>query len=415
MSTTPFAPIERAFEDLRKGRFIILVDDENRENEGDLVIAAQQITPAAINFMLTVGRGVLCLPMTRRRCEELNLPLQAAQNTTRFGTAFTVTIDAHSRFGVTTGVSAADRARTIEVACAPDTQPSDLTRPGHINPLMAIDGGVLVRAGQTEGSIDLCRLAGLQPAAAIIEIMNDDGTMARLPDLIKIARKHDIRMYTVAEIIEYRMKRESFVTRGVTTKLPTRFGEFTLIAYHSPVDPEPHLALTCGGVGELDADGKVIAHDEPVLLRVESECMTGHVFHSARCDCGQQLDAAMQMIQREGKGALVYLRQEGRGIGLHNKLRAYKLQDEGLDTVEANEKLGLPVDRRDYGVGAQIVRDLGLRQLRILTNNPKKVSRLEVYGISIAEQIPLEITPNSFNAAYLKTKREKLGHQLREV
>ena len=415
MSTTPFAPIERAFEDLRKGRFIILVDDENRENEGDLVIAAQQITPAAINFMLTVGRGVLCLPMTRRRCEELNLPLQAAQNTTRFGTAFTVTIDAHSRFGVTTGVSAADRARTIEVACAPDTQPSDLTRPGHINPLMAIDGGVLVRAGQTEGSIDLCRLAGLQPAAAIIEIMNDDGTMARLPDLIKIARKHDIRMYTVAEIIEYRMKRESFVTRGVTTKLPTRFGEFTLIAYHSPVDPEPHLALTYGGVGELDADGKVIAHDEPVLLRVESECMTGHVFHSARCDCGQQLDAAMQMIQREGKGALVYLRQEGRGIGLHNKLRAYKLQDEGLDTVEANEKLGLPVDRRDYGVGAQIVRDLGLRQLRILTNNPKKVSRLEVYGISIAEQIPLEITPNSFNAAYLKTKREKLGHQLREV
>ncbi len=415
MSTTPFAPIERAFEDLRKGRLIILVDDENRENEGDLVIAAQQITPAAINFMLTVGRGVLCLPMTRRRCEELNLPLQATQNTARFGTAFTVTIDAHSRFGVTTGVSAADRARTIEVACAPDTRPSDLTRPGHISPLMAIDGGVLVRAGQTEGSIDLCRLAGLQPAAAIIEIMNDDGTMARLPDLIKIARKHDIRMYTVAEIIEYRMKRESFVTRGVTTKLPTRFGEFTLIAYHSPVDPEPHLALTCGGVGELDADGKVIVHDEPVLVRVESECMTGHVFHSARCDCGQQLDAAMQMIQREGKGALVYLRQEGRGIGLHNKLRAYKLQDEGLDTVEANEKLGLPVDRRDYGVGAQIVRDLGLRQLRILTNNPKKVSRLEVYGISIAEQIPLEITPNSFNAAYLKTKREKLGHQLREV
>ncbi len=415
MSTTPFAPIEQAFEDLRKGRLIILADDENRENEGDLVIAAQQITPAAINFMLTVGRGVLCLPMTRRRCEELNLPLQAAQNTARFGTAFTVTIDAHSRFGVTSGVSAADRARTIEVACAPDTRPSDLTRPGHISPLMAIDGGVLVRAGQTEGSVDLCRLAGLQPAAAIIEIMNDDGSMARLPDLTKIARQHDIRMYTVADIIEYRMKRESFVTRGVTTKLPTRFGEFTLIAYHSPVDPEPHLALTCGGVGELNVDGEAIVHDEPVLVRVESECMTGHVFHSARCDCGQQLDAAMQMIQREGKGALVYLRQEGRGIGLHNKLRAYKLQDEGFDTVEANEKLGLPVDRRDYGVGAQIVRDLGLRQLRILTNNPKKVSRLEVYGISIAEQLPLEITPNSFNAAYLKTKREKLGHRLREV
>ncbi len=415
MNNGPFSPIETALEDLREGRFIILVDDEDRENEGDLVIAAQKATPDAINFMLHAGRGVLCLPMDRRRCEQLNIPLQTASNTTRFGTAFTVTIDAHPRFGVTTGVSAADRAKTIEVACAPDTQPSDLTRPGHINPLMAVDGGVLVRAGQTEGSVDLCRLAGLQPMAVIIEIMNDDGTMARLPDLVQLAGKHGIRIYTVADIIEHRMKNEAFVSRGATTKLPTDAGEFTLISYHSPVDPEPHLALVCGGVGELDAAGNPIVHDEPVLVRVESECMTGHVFHSLRCDCGQQLDSAMRQIQREGKGAVVYLRQEGRGIGLHNKLKAYQLQDKGLDTVEANQKLGLPVDRRDYGVGAQIIRDLGLRQLRILTNNPKKVNRLEVYGIRIVEQLPIEVPPNPHNARYLAVKKQKLGHRLRDV
>lgn len=415
MTHGPFTPIEQAFDDLREGRFIILVDDEDRENEGDLVIAAQKISPEAVNFMLKVGRGVLCLPMTRQRCEQLNLPLQAAQNTTRFGTAFTVTIDAHPRFGVATGVSAHDRAKTIEVACAPDTKPIDLTRPGHLSPLMAMDGGVLVRAGQTEGSVDLCRLAGLKPMAAIIEIMNDDGTMARLPDLVKIAGQHDIRIYTVADIIEHRMQREAFVTRGVTTKLPTDAGEFTLIAYHSPVDPEPHLALVCGGVGDLDAAGNPVVHEEPVLVRVESECMTGHVFHSMRCDCGQQLDAAMHMIQGVGKGAIVYLRQEGRGIGLHNKLKAYRLQDEGLDTVEANVKLGLPVDRRDYGVGAQIIRDLGLRQLRILTNNPKKVSRLEVYGMKIVEQLPIEIPPTEHNRDYLRAKRDKMGHKLRDV
>lgn len=415
MTDTPFSPIEHAFEDLRNGKMIILVDDENRENEGDLVMAASEVTPAAVNFMLTVGRGVLCLPMTRERCEALNIPLQSAQNTAQFGTAFTVTVDAHSRFGVTTGVSAADRAQTIAVACAADTKPTDLTRPGHINPLMARDGGVLVRAGQTEGSVDLCRLAGMQPAAVIIEIMNDDGTMARVPDLAKLAKGHNLRMYTVADIIEYRMKRESFIKRGVTTKLPTKYGEFLLTEYHSPVDPEPHLALTCGGIGELDASGCATEHHEPVVVRVESECMTGHVFHSARCDCGQQLNTAMQRIQLEGKGALIYLRQEGRGIGLHNKLRAYKLQDEGLDTVEANERLGLPVDRRDYGVGAHIARDLGLRNLRILTNNPKKVSRLEVYGITISEQLQLEITPNVHNRHYLRTKRDKLGHDLREV
>lgn len=415
MTRELFSSIEQAFDDLREGKFIILVDDENRENEGDLVIAAQKITPDAINFMLKVGRGVLCLPMTRRRCEELNLTLQTAQNTTRFATAFTVTVDAHHRFGVTTGVSSSDRAKTIEVACAPDTKPADLMRPGHVNPLMAVDGGVLVRAGQTEGSVDLCRLAGLRPVAAIIEIMNDNGTMGRLPDLQKIGQQHGIRLYTVADIIEYRMKREAFVSRGVTIKLPTRFGEFTLIEYHSPVDPEPHLALCCGGLGALDAKGEPIVHEEPVLVRVESECMTGHVFHSARCDCGGQLDAAMQMIQKAGKGAVVYLRQEGRGIGLHNKLRAYELQDQGLDTVEANQKLGLPVDRRDYGVGAQIIRDLGLRQLRILTNNPKKVNRLEVYGMKIVEQLPIEIPSTVHNRDYLRTKRDKMGHKLRDV
>ncbi|MGB2986792.1 MAG: 3,4-dihydroxy-2-butanone-4-phosphate synthase [Phycisphaerae bacterium] len=415
MRSVAFPPIERALEDLREGKFIILVDDEDRENEGDLVIAAQKITPEAVNFMLKVGRGVLCLPMTRQRCEELNLALQTSDNTTPFGTAFTLTVDAHSRFGVTTGVSAADRAKTIEVACAPDTRPTDLTRPGHVNPLMASDGGVLVRAGQTEGSVDLCRLAGLRPVAAIIEIMNDDGTMARLPDLVRLSKKHDIRMYSVADIIEYRMQRDSFVQRGVTTRLPTRFGEFALIEYHCPIDAEPHLALCCGGVGDLDADGKPIVHEEPVLVRVESECMTGHVFHSLRCDCAEQLDVAMEMVQKEGKGAVLYLRQEGRGIGLHNKLKAYKLQDEGLDTVEANVKLGLPVDRRDYGIGAHILRDLGLRKLRILTNNPKKVSRLEVYGIDIVEQLPFEMKPNEHNHFYLKTKKAKMGHQLHDV
>ncbi|MCH7885023.1 MAG: GTP cyclohydrolase II, partial [Planctomycetes bacterium] len=292
---------------------------------------------------------------------------------------------------------------------------TDLCRPGHVNPLMARDGGVLVRAGQTEGSVDLCKLANLSPMAVIIEIMRDDGSMARVPDLRKFAVEHDIRMYTVADVIEHRMQRESFVKRGVTTKLPTEFGEFTLIEYGSPIDVEPHLALCCGGVGVLDARGNPIVHEEPVLIRVESECMTGHVFHSIRCDCGEQLRSAMCRIQAEGKGAIVYLRQEGRGIGLRDKLRAYELQDQGLDTVEANEKLGLPADRRDYGVGAHIIRDLGLRQLRILTNNPKKVSRLEVYGIKIAEQIPLEFPPNEFNTDYLRTKKLKMGHKLKDV
>lgn len=415
MNDSPFSPISQALDDLREGKLIILVDDENRENEGDLVLAAQHVTPEAINFMVKKGRGVLCIPMTRERCETLNLALQAVDNTTPFATAFTVTVDAHSRYGVTTGVSASDRAKTIEVACAPDTRPGDLVRPGHINPLMARDGGVLVRAGQTEGSVDLCKLAGLRPVATIIEIMNEDGSMARVQDLAKLSQEHGIRMYTVAEIIEYRMKREAFVTRGVVTKLPTQFGDFTLIEYHCPIDPEPHLALCCGGVGTLDDQGQPVVHDEAVLVRVESECMTGHVFHSLRCDCGDQLRAAMAIIQKEGKGAIVYLRQEGRGIGLHNKLRAYKLQDEGLDTVEANQKLGLPIDRRDYGVGAHIIRDLGLRRLRILTNNPKKINRLEVYGIEVVEQLGIEIEANEHSRPYLQTKKAKLGHDLRNV
>ncbi len=414
MADSPWSPVEQAFEDLRQGRMIILVDDEDRENEGDLVMAAQFTTPEAVNFMLREARGVLCIPMTRERCEELNLPSQTHVNTARYGTAFTVTVDAHARFGVTTGVSASDRAKTIEVAVADDTKPHDLARPGHINPLVAADGGVLVRAGQTEGSVDLCRLAGLKPAAVLIEIMNEDGTMARVPNLQKFAKQHNLNMYTVASIVEYRMQRERFIRRGETIKLPTHYGEFTLTEYHSPVDPEPHLALYCGDVGPRD-DDRQSPIDRPVLVRVESECMTGHVFGSARCDCGEQLAAAMQQIQAVGEGAIIYLRQEGRGIGLHNKLRAYKLQDEGLDTVEANRKLGLPVDRRDYGIGAQICRDLGLCDIKVLTNNPKKISRLSVYGVNIVEQIPINIAPNEHNEHYLRTKKTKLGHMLDNV
>ena len=412
---SPFHPIEQAFADLRAGKMIVLVDDEDRENEGDLVMASQFITPEAVNFMLRYGRGVLCTPLTRQRCEVLNLQFQTPQNTARYGTAFTVTVDAHPRFGVTTGVSAFDRAKTIEVAAADDAQPVDLARPGHISPLMAADGGVLVRAGQTEGSIDLCRLANLKPAAVLIEIMNDDGTMARLPELTTFAKQHGLNMFTVASIVEHRMQRESFMERGETIKLPTKYGEFTLTEYRSPVDPEPHLAIYCGDIGRRDASGDAIAHDKPVLVRVESECMTGHVFASSRCDCGQQLAAAMERIQAEGEGVIVYLRQEGRGIGLHNKLRAYKLQDEGYDTVEANERLGLPVDRRDYGVGAQICRDLGLCKIRVLTNNPKKVNRLSVYGLEIVEQLSIEIPPNEYNRHYLQTKKEKLGHMLDQL
>ena len=408
----PFCTIDEALEDLRLGKMIVLADDEDRENEGDLVVAAERVTPEVVNFMLKYGRGVLCLPLTRKRCELLNLPLQAGENTTRFGTAFTVSIDAHPRFGATTGVSAFDRCTTILRAVADDAAPSDFTRPGHLNPLMARDGGVLVRAGQTEGTVDLCRLAGLKPAGALIEIMNDDGTMARIPDLIGICKRHDLRMCTIADLVEYRIQRERFVERGQEVKLPTEFGDFTLIEYRTPVDPEPHLVLSYGGVGKLDRHGSAVIQEEPVLVRVESECFTGHVFGSLRCDCGAQLHTAMRQIAQAGKGVLLYLRQEGRGIGLHNKMKAYALQDEGLDTVEANVALGFPPDRRDYGIGMQILVDLGVKDIRILTNNPTKRAGLEGYGLRLVERVPIEAKPNEHNIRYLETKRTKMGHEI---
>lgn len=411
----PFCGIPEAMAELQAGRFIVLVDDEYRENEGDLVCAAESITPEMVNFMLIHARGVLCVALPRRRCHELDLQPQAAENTASLRTAFTVTLDAHARFGVGTGVSAKDRATTIRRLAVADALPEDFNRPGHINPLMAQEGGVLVRAGQTEGTVDLLRLAGLQPAGALIEIMNEDGTMARVPDLTRFCERHKIKMCTIADLIEYRIQREPLVQRVETVQMPTRYGPFTMHAYKSLVDPDLHLALCCGGVGDLDPQGQPITHEEPIIVRVHSECLTGDIFGSMRCDCGDQLHDAMQVIQENGKGAIVYLRQEGRGIGLHNKLKAYSLQEQGLDTVEANVRLGLPPDKRDYGVGAQILRDLGLRQIRVLTNNPKKVSRLEVYGLKVVEQLPLDIPPNETNRFYLQTKREKMGHKLKDA
>lgn len=408
----PFCSIPEAIEELKAGRMIILVDDERRENEGDLVCAAERITPEMVNFMLKEARGVLCVAMPQSLCQHLSLQPQTADNTATFRTAFTVTIDADPRLGVSTGVSASDRAITIRRLADPLAEPEDFCRPGHINPLMARKGGVLVRAGQTEGTVDLLNLAGMRPVGALIEIMNDDGTMARVPDLARFSEKHGVKMCTIADLIEYRQQRERLIERVESVRLPTPYGEFALHAFSSMVDSDLHLALCCGGVGERTADGQTIVHEEPVLLRVHSECLTGDVFASMRCDCGEQLQAAMRMIQEAGKGAIVYLRQEGRGIGLHNKLRAYHLQEQGLDTVEANERLGFPADKRDYGVGAQIIRDLGLRKLRILTNNPKKIHRLEVYGLSIVEQIPIRCEPNEVNRRYLQTKKEKLGHLL---
>ncbi|MEM8874988.1 MAG: bifunctional 3,4-dihydroxy-2-butanone-4-phosphate synthase/GTP cyclohydrolase II [Planctomycetota bacterium] len=398
----PLSPIPEILDELRAGKMIVLVDDESRENEGDLVAVAEHATPEAVNFMARDARGLICLSLTGEACDQLQLEPQAHRNTAQLGTAFTVSVDAHPKFGVTTGVSAHDRSRTIQVAIAPDAQPTDLLRPGHIFPLRARTGGVLVRAGQTEGAVDLARLAGFRPAAVICEIMNDDGTMARRPELEVFCEKHDMKMCSVADLISYRLRQDSLVRRVETVEMPNAWGNFTLHAFATDVDQEPHLALVKGDV----TDG------EPTLVRVHSECLTGDVFGSRRCDCGDQLAQAMAMIEAEGKGVLLYLRQEGRGIGLLNKLHAYKLQEQGLDTIEANEKLGLPADKRDYGIGSQILRDLGLKKLRILTNNPKKIHGIDGFGLEIVEQLPVAAPENKHNAAYLKTKRDRMGHAL---
>jgi 3,4-dihydroxy 2-butanone 4-phosphate synthase/GTP cyclohydrolase II len=395
-----FASIEEAIEDVRAGRMIVVCDDEDRENEGDLTLAAQFATPEAINFMAKEGRGLICLALTPERCDELGLDLMAAKNESPFETAFTVSIEA--RDGVTTGISAADRARTVQVAIDPGSAPRDLVQPGHVFPLKAKPGGVLERTGQTEAAVDLARLAGLNPSGVICEVMNDDGTMARVPDLERYCAQHDLKMITVADLIAYRRLHDKLVERVVTTRLPTAFGEFDVVGYRSLVDDKHHVALVKG-----DVDGQA-----DVLVRVHSECLTGDVFHSLRCDCGEQLDSALAMIEREGRGVLLYLAQEGRGIGLLNKLKAYNLQDEGLDTVDANIELGLPVDLRDYGIGAQILVDLGLGAIRILTNNPKKIRGLEGYGLSVTAQIPIVHASNPHNEAYLRAKRERLGHTL---
>jgi 3,4-dihydroxy 2-butanone 4-phosphate synthase/GTP cyclohydrolase II len=400
MTSKPFSTIEEAIEDIRSGRMVIVCDAEDRENEGDLTLAAQFATPEAINFMAKEGRGLICLALEPSRCDELGLDLMAAKNESPFQTAFTVSVEA--REGVTTGISAHDRARTIQVAIDPRSTPNDLVQPGHIFPLKAKAGGVLERAGQTEAAVDLARLAGVTPAGVICEIMNDDGTMARVPDLEKFCAKHDMKMVTVADLIEYRRRQDKLVQREVEVRLPTAYGDFRAVAYRSMVDNKHHIALVKGEV-----DGM-----EDVLVRVHSECLTGDVFHSLRCDCGEQLESALSMIEAEGAGVLLYLAQEGRGIGLLNKLHAYKLQEEGLDTVDANLKLGLPADLRDYGIGAQILVDLGLSKIRIMTNNPKKIIGLEGYGLEVTEQVPIEHIPNEHNEAYLRAKKERMGHLL---
>jgi 3,4-dihydroxy 2-butanone 4-phosphate synthase/GTP cyclohydrolase II len=397
-----FATIEEALEDIRNGKMVILVDDEDRENEGDLTMAAEMVTPQHVNFMARYGRGLICVSLTEERVKKLQLPLMVPENTSPFKTAFTVSVDA--KRGTTTGISAFDRACTIQALVSDDTRPEDLSRPGHIFPLMAKNGGVLVRSGQTEGSVDLARLAGLKPVGVICEIMNDDGTMARRSDLEVFAKKHNLKIVTIADLIKYRLRHERLVRRAAETVIPTAFaGVFKAIAYENDVDRHQHLALVKGEINPDDA----------ILVRVHSECLTGDVFHSLRCDCGEQLHSAMKMIDREKKGVIVYMHQEGRGIGLVNKLKAYALQDQGKDTVEANIELGFEEDLRDYGLGAQILVDLGVRNIRLMTNNPKKIVGLEGYGLRIVERVPIEVSPNSVNIEYLRTKKNKMGHLLK--
>jgi len=400
MSDAPFSTIEEALEDVRAGRMVVVCDAEDRENEGDLTLAAQFATPEAVNFMAKEGRGLICLALTPEKCDELGLDLMAAKNESPFQTAFTVSIEA--REGISTGISAHDRARTIQVAIDQRSRPQDLVQPGHIFPLKAKAGGVLERTGQTEAAIDLARLAGLTPAGVICEVMNDDGTMARVPDLERYCAQHDLKMITVSDLIAYRRRHDKLVERVVETALPTAFGEFDVVGFRTMVDDKHHVAMVKGHV-----DG-----EEDVLVRVHSECLTGDVFHSLRCDCGQQLEDALLRIEEEGRGVLLYLAQEGRGIGLLNKLKAYKLQEEGLDTVDANLQLGMPADLRDYGIGAQILVDLGLSSIRLLTNNPKKIVGLEGYGLQVTDQIPIEHPAGDHNRDYLRAKAQKLGHLL---
>jgi len=402
-SSSPFAAIEDAIAAIHAGRMVIVVDDANRENEGDLTIAAEKVTAQAINFMARYGRGLICLSMTPERLDELEIPLMVSQNSSRFETAFCVSIEAKGQ--TSTGISASDRAATVRAALDPATRPSDLARPGHMFPLRSRTGGVMVRAGQTEAAVDLARIAGLYPAGVICEIMNEDGTMARVPELTKFARRHGLLMVTIADLIKYRTRTESLVKRVASAKLPTDFGDFRIYAFESLVDNQTHVAMVYGDI----QDGRNI------LVRVHSQCLTGDVLHSVRCDCGAQLDAAMERIAAEGRGVLLYLHHEGRGIGLANKIRAYELQDEGFDTVEANERLGFKADQRDYGVGVQILRDLGVRSMRLLSNNPRKLVGIEGYGLSVSEWLPLEIPASESTRRYLKTKKEKLGHKLSSV